>query len=148
MAEVESQYMNHNKDMGYEVNNINKDGDCNDERNNSIVDYRKQSLHILLFLKNTVNLIYTILCRLLHLVPCIKQGVFDLTEVQYAMVETSAHLSIIKKSANQPTTSSDYGINLSDPALPAQLIMDGKIIEQNRYNEKHHRYFPRNLRSD
>ncbi|SDE12078.1 DUF421 domain-containing protein [Sporomusa acidovorans] len=64
-----------------------------------------------------------------------QQGILDLDEVQYAIIETSGNLSIIKKSDYQPMTKSDFGIHLPPPAFPVELIMDGEIIEQNLHKK-------------
>ncbi|VBB09466.1 Hypothetical protein LUCI_4761 [Lucifera butyrica] len=60
-----------------------------------------------------------------------EKDVLDLAEVQFAIVETSGELSVIKKSDYQPLTKSDFNIHLSDPAFPVELIMDGEVIEDN-----------------
>lgn len=63
-----------------------------------------------------------------------EKGIFDPAEVQYAIVETSGELSVIKKSDNQPLTKSDFNIHLPGPAFPIELIMDGEIIESNLHS--------------
>ncbi len=60
-----------------------------------------------------------------------QQGVLDPAEVQYAILETSGELSVIKKADYQPLTKSDFNIHLPDPSFPVELIMDGVIIERN-----------------
>ncbi|MEN6412899.1 MAG: DUF421 domain-containing protein [Veillonellales bacterium] len=60
-----------------------------------------------------------------------EKGIFDVSEVQYAIVETTGELSVIKKSDYQPLTKTDFNIHLADPALPVEIIMDGQIIEEN-----------------
>ncbi|EAX47419.1 protein of unknown function DUF421 [Thermosinus carboxydivorans Nor1] len=60
-----------------------------------------------------------------------QQGILDPSEVQYAIIETSGELSVIKKADYQPLTKSDLGIHLPDPTFPVELVMDGEIIEQN-----------------
>lgn len=60
-----------------------------------------------------------------------QQGVFDPAEVQYAILETSGDLSVIKKADYQTLTKSDFNIHLSDPSFPVELIMDGVIIDRN-----------------
>lgn len=60
-----------------------------------------------------------------------QQGVLDPAEVQYAILETSGELSVIKKTDYQPLTKSDFNIHLPDPTFPVELIMDGVIIERN-----------------
>ncbi|SDF24416.1 DUF421 domain-containing protein [Sporomusa acidovorans] len=60
-----------------------------------------------------------------------EQGIFDPAEVQYAVLETTGKLSVIKKSDYQPMTKSDFNIHLPDPMFPVELIMDGVVIERN-----------------
>ncbi|CUH97652.1 putative membrane protein [Propionispora sp. 2/2-37] len=60
-----------------------------------------------------------------------QQGVLDPGEVQYAIIETSGNLSVIKKSDYQPLTKSDLKLKSADPSFPLELIMDGELIEQN-----------------
>lgn len=60
-----------------------------------------------------------------------EQGVLDPAEVQYAILETSGHLSVIKKADYQPAAKSDLNIHLPDPSFPVELIMDGVIIQRN-----------------
>jgi len=59
------------------------------------------------------------------------KDVVDISEVQYAILETTGEMSIIKKSAYQPLTKSDMNIYLTDPTFPVEIIMDGEIIEEN-----------------
>lgn len=60
-----------------------------------------------------------------------QQGVLDPAEVQYAILETSGDLSVIKKADYQPLAKSDLNIHLPDPSFPVELVMDGVIIERN-----------------
>lgn len=60
-----------------------------------------------------------------------EQGVLDPVEVQYAILETTGKLSVIKKTDYQPVTKSDLNIHVPDPVFPVELIMDGVIIERN-----------------
>jgi len=60
-----------------------------------------------------------------------ESGVLDISEVQYAIVETSGELSVIKKTDFQPLTKTDFNIHIPGPSLPVGLILDGKIIEEN-----------------
>ncbi len=60
-----------------------------------------------------------------------SKDVVDISEVQYAILETTGEISVIKKSGFQPLTKSDMNIHLPDPMLPVELIMDGEIIEKN-----------------
>jgi len=66
-----------------------------------------------------------------------EQGVLDPAEVQYAILETTGKLSVIKKTDYQPLTKSDFNIHLPDPVFPVELIMDGVIIERNLHKQNH-----------
>lgn len=66
-----------------------------------------------------------------------EQGVLDSAEVQYAILETTGKLSVIKKTDYQPLTKSDFNIHLPDPVFPVELIMDGVIIERNLNRQNH-----------
>ena len=66
-----------------------------------------------------------------------EQGVLDPAEVQYAILETTGKLSVIKKTDYQPLTKSDFNIHLPDPVFPVELIMDGIIIERNLDRQNH-----------
>ena len=57
-------------------------------------------------------------------------GVFDLQEVDMAVVETTGQLSVSKKTALQPPTVTDMGIHKSPAAIPAVVVSDGEIVEQ------------------
>jgi uncharacterized membrane protein YcaP (DUF421 family) len=59
------------------------------------------------------------------------KDIVDIAEIQYAILETTGEMSIIRKSAFQPLTKSDMNIHLTDPTFPVELIMDGEIIEEN-----------------
>ncbi len=65
-----------------------------------------------------------------------QQGVLDPNEVQYAILETSGELSVIKKADYQPLTKTDFNIHIPDPSFPIELIMDGVVIERNLDNQK------------
>ena len=65
-----------------------------------------------------------------------QQGVLDPAEVQYAILETSGELSVIKKADYQPLTRSDMHIQQPDPLFPVELIMDGVVIEHNLEKQK------------
>lgn len=66
-----------------------------------------------------------------------QQGVFDPAEVQYAILEITGDLSVIKKADYQPVTKSDVSLHLPDPSFPVELIMDGAVIEQNLHKHNY-----------
>lgn len=58
-------------------------------------------------------------------------GILDPSEVQYAVVETTGDLSVIKKTALQALTKSDAGLEQPDAQYPVELIMDGQVVAEN-----------------
>ena len=59
-----------------------------------------------------------------------EQGIFDINDVSYAIVETTGKVSIFKKFAQQEVTA--QMLNITDPSIssspPVILISDGKIV--------------------
>lgn len=62
-----------------------------------------------------------------------EQGVFNIDEVDYALLEISGKLSIQKKTEYQNITKGDLLPNLENVKInqPVELIMDGQIIDKN-----------------
>lgn len=58
-----------------------------------------------------------------------QDGIFDVREVQYAIVETTGKVSILPKFANQPATPSMLHIAGEDKSPPAVVVSDGQIIK-------------------
>jgi uncharacterized membrane protein YcaP (DUF421 family) len=58
-------------------------------------------------------------------------GVFHIQEVEYALLEDSGKLSVLKKKPFQGITIQDLNLPAGSESLPIELIMDGKIIEKN-----------------
>ncbi|MGI8314396.1 DUF421 domain-containing protein [Halobacillus mangrovi] len=58
-------------------------------------------------------------------------GIFDINEVDDAMVEVSGELSIRKKNQFQPVTKKDLNLSSSPGSLPIELIMNGRMIRKN-----------------
>lgn len=57
--------------------------------------------------------------------------VISLADVQYAIIETNGNLSVVKKSETEPVTREDMKIKTSQNSLPINLIMDGKLMQEN-----------------
>lgn len=58
------------------------------------------------------------------------KDVFDISEVEYAYVETNGSVSVMKKSENETVTAADLGLKKPKTVLPCLVISDGKIIER------------------
>ena len=62
-----------------------------------------------------------------------EQGIFDIFEVEFALLEVSGKLSVMKKTVFQPAIKRDVNpaIENQDAILPKELIMDGVIVHKN-----------------
>lgn len=58
-------------------------------------------------------------------------GIFSLEEVEYAILETSGQISIIKKVEKTPVTKEDMNIQTQYIGYPRALIIDGSYIDKN-----------------
>lgn len=59
------------------------------------------------------------------------QGFFNISDIEYAILETSGQLSIIPKTKLTPVTKEDLSINTLQDSLPIPLILDGKVDHEN-----------------
>lgn len=60
-----------------------------------------------------------------------NQGIFDMNEVDYAILEPNGSLSVLKKSKHLPLTPKDMKIEVKPTGISTELIYDGKLIEEN-----------------
>ena len=64
------------------------------------------------------------------LVDCVRQaGVFDISQVENAIVETNGVISVQKKSEFSPITPSAAGIKTDKADVPITVVLDGKAVE-------------------
>ncbi|MBZ9609149.1 DUF421 domain-containing protein [Clostridium estertheticum] len=59
------------------------------------------------------------------------KGYFNLSDIQYAILETSGELSILPKTSVSNATKDDLNISITQESLPIPLIMDGNINYKN-----------------
>ena len=59
------------------------------------------------------------------------QGVTDLKDVQYAVLETSGQVSVLLRSEAQPVTPRQLSLNVTEQLLPVLLINDGRLLRDN-----------------
>lgn len=64
-----------------------------------------------------------------------QEKVFDISQVEFAILEPSGELSIQLKSQNQPLTPQDLHVSTQYEGLATELILDGRAIEQNLQNK-------------
>ena len=65
------------------------------------------------------------------LVLCRQQGYFDLTSIQTAIFEYNGKLTILPVTAQRPVTPQDLDLNPDQELIFTELIMDGRILEEN-----------------
>jgi uncharacterized membrane protein YcaP (DUF421 family) len=59
-------------------------------------------------------------------------NVFSISDVDYAILEANGQLSVLKKSEKQQLTRGDMNIpDKSIPYIPAEIIVDGSLIQKN-----------------
>lgn len=63
-----------------------------------------------------------------------SKGYFDLSQVEYAVLEANGELSILPKSEYRPLTPKDMNIKVSKEGLCSNVIIDGKIMQNNLKN--------------
>lgn len=60
------------------------------------------------------------------------KNIFNIQDVQYAVLELNGSISVLPKPENQPVTRKDLHLkNQSKQVFPIELIMDGDIIDAN-----------------
>jgi len=59
------------------------------------------------------------------------KGYFNLSDIQYAILETSGELSILPKTGQSNVTKDDLKLKITQESLPIPLIMDGNINHKN-----------------
>jgi uncharacterized membrane protein YcaP (DUF421 family) len=57
-----------------------------------------------------------------------QQGLFDVADVEFAILETSGDLSVYPKPHARPLTPADIGVRAVDNGLPIPLVVDGNVV--------------------
>lgn len=65
------------------------------------------------------------------LVQCRVNGYFDLSDIQTALLEPNGKISFLPVANKRPVTGEDLNISPSQNYLVANIIIDGKIMEEN-----------------
>lgn len=63
-----------------------------------------------------------------------SNGYFDLSQVEYAIMEANGKLSVLPKSEYRPLTPKDMGKKVQKEGLCANIIIDSKILHSNLKN--------------
>lgn len=65
---------------------------------------------------------------------CRINGYYDISDIEYAIVEANGELSILPSSENRPITVKDMNLKVNKEGLCANVIIDGKIMYKNLKN--------------
>jgi uncharacterized membrane protein YcaP (DUF421 family) len=65
-----------------------------------------------------------------------EKNVFNIADVEFAVVEPNGELSVLLKSQKQPLTPQDMQIATSYQGIPSELVVDGEIIYQNLHQNR------------
>ncbi len=60
-----------------------------------------------------------------------NNGYFDLSEVEYALMEANGRISFLLKSKYNPATPNDMKLKVSSKGLTSNLVIDGVIMKEN-----------------
>ena len=60
-----------------------------------------------------------------------EDGIFDISEVDYAIMEASGKVTFLLKKENEPATRKDLNVHDNSKGLTANLILDGNIMYNN-----------------
>ena len=65
---------------------------------------------------------------------CRNNGYFDLSEIEFGIMEANGKLSVLSKANLKPLTPKDMKIKVSSSTLCGNVIIDGKIMKNNLKN--------------
>ena len=65
---------------------------------------------------------------------CRINGYFDVSDIEYAIMEPNGNISILPKENKRPVNLEDLNIAKNQSGLCANVIIDGKIMEENLKN--------------
>jgi uncharacterized membrane protein YcaP (DUF421 family) len=60
-----------------------------------------------------------------------EKNIFNLADVEYAILEPNGNLSVLPKSQKRPATPADLGVSTPYEGLASELVVDGQVIFQN-----------------
>lgn len=65
-----------------------------------------------------------------------QNGIFDISEIEFAILETNGKISVLRKADRSPVNRSDLGLATKPASLSAVLISDGDVLEENLQQNK------------
>ncbi len=57
-----------------------------------------------------------------------QEGVFDIGDVQYCIIETNGRISVLLKPEKRTPSAQDMGLNIRDSGIEAVVISDGELL--------------------
>jgi uncharacterized membrane protein YcaP (DUF421 family) len=67
---------------------------------------------------------------------CRSNGNFDISQIEYGIMEVNGKINILLKSQYNPVTPLDLNLKIEKQEIVANVIIDGKIMYNNLYNMK------------
>lgn len=75
------------------------------------------------------------------------KGYFDISQIEYAIMEANGDISILPKSKYRPLTPNDMNIKVQQEGILANIIIDGKVMEENlRIMKKNNKWLRQQLK--
>lgn len=67
-----------------------------------------------------------------------QKDIFDISQVEDAVIETNGSISVLPKAEYQPITASDINLTVKEKGMPVAIVIDGKPVNEyfNEYKLK------------
>lgn len=67
-----------------------------------------------------------------------QKDIFDISQVEDAVIETNGSMSVLPKAEYQPITASDINLSVKEKGMPVAIVIDGKPVNEyfNEYKLK------------
>lgn len=67
-----------------------------------------------------------------------QKDIFDISQVEDAVIETNGSISVLPKAEYQPITASDLSLSVKEKGMPVAIVIDGKPVNEyfNEYKLK------------
>lgn len=67
-----------------------------------------------------------------------QKDIFDISQVEDAVIETNGSISVLQKAEYQPITASDISLSVKEKGMPVAIVIDGKPVNEyfNEYKLK------------
>lgn len=67
-----------------------------------------------------------------------QKDIFDISQVEDAVIETNGSISVLPKAEYQPITASDISLAVKEKGMPVAIVIDGKTVNEyfNEYKLK------------